>query len=132
MQLTEKKHTKLLEVLKTCSKQWREEIEDRRRDREFDPDYMADNDNDAGDDAAIFLQIMGEIEGNDIKLYKAGRIYLIDAGVYRAMTDHEIKNTIVTSGKIYAFKLNGVKYTYAGNDDTIYLSGIDWSNRHGS
>ena len=44
-------------------------------------------------------------------LLTACRRTLIAIGFYRVMTDHEVANTITTSGTVWAFKLDGVPYT---------------------
>jgi hypothetical protein len=119
MNISKEKHNKLLEVLKSCSKQWRNEIEYYRDSRLFDPDYMRDNNNDAGDDVEIFSDIMDDIEEavsnkdkDATKLYKAGRGYLIAAGIYRIISDEEIAKTYCHKCKAYSFIKNKQKYVF--------------------
>lgn len=119
MHISEEKHNKLLKVLKSCSKEWRDEIEYYRDNRLSDADYMRDNNNDAGDDAEIFSDIMDDIEEavsnrdkDATKMFKAGRDYLIAAGIYRIITDEEIARTYCHNCKAYDFVKNKQKYVF--------------------
>lgn len=65
----------------------------------------------------VFVQALSDADpdngDNPARSYvSAWRAAMIDAGEYVAMTQAELDNTIVSGGKKYAFKLDGVCYRF--------------------
>lgn len=65
---------------------------------------------------SLLYSTVSDIEDQDIRLRRswiiAIRNWQIELGVYVAITPEEMQNTVVSGGKKYEFKINGVFYTF--------------------
>lgn len=99
-------------VMGTATASFREELEHYLwgvddREYEYDPVF-----------AVFDIEDRNGLKEGDKRLLREARKLLIAIGYYRPMTDEDIRNTWVSSGTKWAFKMGGVPYDAVGPSES--------------